>query len=94
MLRSEPGGRGRFIGPKVSCLSVLCRSYGAWLTSATGASYKHGAPPELAPGALTSVLPALAALEFKGKDVGNAKRFSGVLARVAVGTASAVSFVR
>jgi hypothetical protein len=69
------------MGPKVSGLSVLCRSYGAWLTSATGAGYKHGAPPELAPGALTSDLPALAALEFKGKDVGNDKCFSWVWKR-------------
>ena len=60
MFRSEPGGVGRFIGPKASCWSVLCRSYGAWLTSATAAGYRHGAPTELAPGTLTSDL-----LEFK-----------------------------
>ena len=66
MFRSEPGGRGRFIGPK-----VLCRSYGAGLAFATGAGYKHGAAPELAPGALTSDLPALEAFELKGKDARN-----------------------
>jgi hypothetical protein len=47
-------GAGRLAGSKASWLSVLCRSYGAWLTSATAGGYKHGAPPELARGALTA----------------------------------------
>jgi hypothetical protein len=74
MFRSEPGGLGRFIGPKGSGLSVLCRSSGACLISATAVCYKHGAPTELAPRSLTSDLPTLGALDFKGKDVGNDKR--------------------
>ena len=53
IFRREPGGLGRFTGPKVFCLSVPCRSFGAWVTSARTACYKHGAPLELAPGAST-----------------------------------------